>query len=303
MEIKQLQYFVVSVDMGSFYAAAKVLLTTQPNVSKIIKSLEEELNMMLLTRNRDGVSITKKGEYIYRYAIDILKNVRLINDYKEYQEIEQLSIGSVPSNRLSNNISRFYKEISNKDIKIEFFESNVEDIICNIHRRKVELGFVYISNRNMCAFEYHIKSKGIEYYELHKTSLYLFVGKKNPLYNINSIQEKAIKNTKLIQYYEEQYSLHNHLGHINEELFYSGDRASISYTNSGNFLIQMLKNTDYGFIGSDLETKKYKNDEIRAIPIESCQDIVSFGYIKHIKYDLSDIAKDFISYLNDETIK
>ena len=41
MDVKQLQYFVVSVDMGSFHSAAEALITTQPNVSKIVKSLEE----------------------------------------------------------------------------------------------------------------------------------------------------------------------------------------------------------------------------------------------------------------------
>ena len=47
MDVKQLQYFVVSVDMGSFHSAAEALITTQPNVSKIVKSLEDELNMTI----------------------------------------------------------------------------------------------------------------------------------------------------------------------------------------------------------------------------------------------------------------
>ena len=40
MDVKQLQYFVVSVDMGSFHSEAEALITTQPNVSKIVKSLK-----------------------------------------------------------------------------------------------------------------------------------------------------------------------------------------------------------------------------------------------------------------------
>lgn len=300
MEIKQLQYFVVSVDMGSFYAAAKVLLTTQPNVSKIVKSLEEELNMTLLIRSRDGVSITREGEHIYGYAIDILKNIRSINDYKEYEEIERLSIGTVPSNSLTKYISRFYEQIYHRNIKFEFCQSSVEDMIVNIHRKKVEVGFVYVSNKNRYSFEYHIKSKGIEYYELCKTSLYIFVGKKNPIYNSNSIEEKSIKSMKLIQYYEEQYSLYNHLGHIKEEIFYGRDKIDTSYTNSESFLIQLLKNTNYGFIGSNFEKEKYDNDDIKAIPIKLCEDTISFGYIKHIRYELSKITEDFISYLKEE---
>ena len=108
MDVKQLQYFVVSVDMGSFHSAAEALITTQPNVSKIVKSLEDELNMTLLNRTRSGVIITPQGERIYAYAIEVLKNINMINEFKKGQEIETLSISSVPSNTLSFYLSQFY---------------------------------------------------------------------------------------------------------------------------------------------------------------------------------------------------
>ena len=97
MELKQLQYVVVSFDMGSFHAAAKALLTTQPNVSKTVKSLEDELGMTLLKRNRNGVSITPEGEPIYRHAISVLKNMQVIRDIKEDQNTEKLYICSTPN--------------------------------------------------------------------------------------------------------------------------------------------------------------------------------------------------------------
>ena len=62
MEIKQLQYFVVSVDMGSFQNAAKMLYTTQPHVSKTVKALEEELHLKLLAREARGVRMTEEGK-------------------------------------------------------------------------------------------------------------------------------------------------------------------------------------------------------------------------------------------------
>ena len=39
LEVKELQYFVVCADLSSFSRAAEVLYTTQPNVSKVIRSL------------------------------------------------------------------------------------------------------------------------------------------------------------------------------------------------------------------------------------------------------------------------
>ena len=92
MDVKQLQYFVVSVDMGSFHSAAEALITTQPNVSKIVKSLEEELNMTLLNRTRSGVTITPQGESVYMYAIEVLKNINIINEFKKGQNIDVVSI-------------------------------------------------------------------------------------------------------------------------------------------------------------------------------------------------------------------
>ena len=50
MDLKQLQYFVVSVESGSFKKAAEMLYTTQPHISKSIKALELELDVQLLER-------------------------------------------------------------------------------------------------------------------------------------------------------------------------------------------------------------------------------------------------------------
>ena len=91
MDVKQLQYFVVSVDMGSFHSAAEALITTQPNVSKIVKSLEEELNMTLLNRTRSGVTITPQGESVYMYAIEVLKNINIIKRKFDFNDLKEKS--------------------------------------------------------------------------------------------------------------------------------------------------------------------------------------------------------------------
>ena len=71
MDIKQLQYLVVSIDNGSFKKASELLYTTQPHISKTIKSLEVELGMQLLKRNARGVEATEEGRKVYEYACRI----------------------------------------------------------------------------------------------------------------------------------------------------------------------------------------------------------------------------------------
>ena len=146
--------------------------------------------------------------------------MKLINNLKEEKNTNKLSVCSVPSNKVSTYLSEFYNNNLNKNIKIEFCESNVESIMKKIHRRDAELGFVYISKRNMSAFIHEIKAKGLQYFELTKTPLCLFVCKNSTLYNRESIDEKTIRDVKLIQHYEDQYSLFNHLGHLKEDIFW-----------------------------------------------------------------------------------
>ena len=43
MELRQLEYFMITCEKGSFNQAAECLYTTPPNVSKVISSLEKEL--------------------------------------------------------------------------------------------------------------------------------------------------------------------------------------------------------------------------------------------------------------------
>ena len=50
MEIKQLEYFVAASECGSFNKAAQCLYTSQPNVSKVVSSLEKELGRELFER-------------------------------------------------------------------------------------------------------------------------------------------------------------------------------------------------------------------------------------------------------------
>lgn len=54
MELKQLEYFMVACEKGSFNQAAECLYTSQPNVSKVIGMLEQELGRALFERTSRG---------------------------------------------------------------------------------------------------------------------------------------------------------------------------------------------------------------------------------------------------------
>ena len=72
MEIKQLEYFAAAVEYGSLNRAAEKLYTTQPNVSRVLNSLEKELHVTLLERSNKGIKMTPQAKYSFFHVVLLL---------------------------------------------------------------------------------------------------------------------------------------------------------------------------------------------------------------------------------------
>ena len=94
MELRQLRYFVRSVELGSLSRAAADLFIAQPALSQQVAGLEAELNVRLLSRSVRGVTATDAGQVLYRHAQSVL---RLIDRLKT----DVASASSEPSGRVS----------------------------------------------------------------------------------------------------------------------------------------------------------------------------------------------------------
>lgn len=74
MDFRQLEVFLAIVKFKSFSKAAEHLYLTQPTVSNHLSNLERDLDTILINRSRSNkdISLTKAGELLYDYAINIV---------------------------------------------------------------------------------------------------------------------------------------------------------------------------------------------------------------------------------------
>ncbi len=75
MELYHLRSFVAVANEGHLTRAAERLFTSQPAVSTHIKSLEEELGVMLFIRTPKGMELTKEGEMLKTQAEKSLSTI------------------------------------------------------------------------------------------------------------------------------------------------------------------------------------------------------------------------------------
>ncbi len=68
LDIKHLEYFMAVAHHKSFTKAAQAMHVSQPGLSKMIKNLEEELDVILLDRNAKEMALTDAGEILLQKA-------------------------------------------------------------------------------------------------------------------------------------------------------------------------------------------------------------------------------------------
>lgn len=75
MELRQLRYFIAVADAGSITAAARKLHVVQSAISHQVSNLEAELGAELLNRGKAGVKLTTAGQFLYRHAVAVVKQL------------------------------------------------------------------------------------------------------------------------------------------------------------------------------------------------------------------------------------
>ena len=78
---------------GNITKAAKLLINNQPNLTRIIKNLENSLGCPLFTRNNRGMKLTPEGEKLYRHISAAFEHIEAAEE--EISESRSLNGGSV----------------------------------------------------------------------------------------------------------------------------------------------------------------------------------------------------------------
>lgn len=143
--INKYEVFLKVVEFGSLSQAAAYCNYSQSAVSQIIRSLEKELQVTLLTRSHAGVRLTSDGKSLLPYIEELARSFDSL--YRKTREIHGIESGLVrigTFHSISNHIlvpilDDFRKEYPN--IRIELLHGDNKTIEDAIARGIVDLGF------------------------------------------------------------------------------------------------------------------------------------------------------------------
>lgn len=164
MNILHMKYAVEVARVGSLNKASETLLIAQPNISRSVKELENDLGITIFERTAKGMLPTPEGEEFLEYAKGILKQIEQVeNMYKNGAAKKQHFSISVPrANYISAAFASFSKKIGESPAEIFYKETNSQRVISNILENDYKLGILRYSENYDKYFKALIEEKGLE---------------------------------------------------------------------------------------------------------------------------------------------
>ena len=184
MNILHMKYAVEVASTRSISKAAENLYTSQPNLSRAIKTLESDLKIKIFKRSSKGLEITIDGEEFLLYAKTALAQIKKIESIYENRNEKKLRLSvSVPrASYFSYAFSEFSKNLdSDSSAEIAYKETNSMRTILNVVKEEYDLGIVRYQSAFEKYFSTLFEEKKLNYEVLNEFTYVLAINKDNPL--------------------------------------------------------------------------------------------------------------------------
>lgn len=294
MRIQQLIYLEKIAEKGSINEAAKDLFLTQPSLSNAMKDLEQEMNIQLLVRHKNGVSLTEEGREFLVYARQILDQVNLMEE-KYKRKTKRKRDFSVSAQHYAFVVHAFVELIRQEagdEYQFTLRETETQNILEDLMKFKSELGILYLNNFNRQVMKKLFKEKNLEFTPLFTAKPHVFISRENPLASQSSITLEELEDYPYLSYEQGE---ENSFYFAEEILSTMEHKKSIKVSDRATIFNLMVGLNGYT-ISSGIISSELNDDKIVAIPL-AIEDELEIGYLKHHQMELSPVAHIFLELL------
>lgn len=297
MTLQQLKYVITIANTGSMHTAAESLFITQPNLSKAIRDLEEEMGIIIFNRTNKGVLLTEDGLKFLSYARQVVEQADLLEDsFKNKESIKRIfAISSQHYGFVVNAFVNLVTVLGKEKYQFSLRECKTYEVINDVKDGRSELGVIYLSKFNKDIIDKFIINNGLKYKFIFEAKPHVLLSKNHPL-----AHEKILTLEKLSDYprlsYDQgtnnsfYFSEEPHATELVGKSIIVSDRATLF-----NILIGLNGYT----ISSGRISNSLDGDNIISIPLET-DEIMDMVYVYNPDKPMKEITKMYLEILKNE---
>lgn len=199
MRIEQLKYLIEIDRSGSINEAAKRLHISHQGISIAIKALEDELGVLLVKRSYKGTTLTAKGKYVVRAAVEFFQKIERLNNFDKHSESTMRGTLSIVSTYfaaerfLPSIIIAYYDRYPK--MKINNTYRVPKEVILSFAERKYDLAFLSMLLQDAKSLS---DAMDLTFVPCAEIKTYIEVSNFSVLAQYQSISINALKNYQLI---------------------------------------------------------------------------------------------------------
>ena len=304
MKVEQYFYAVEIADTGSFSQAARNLFISQPNLSHAVKQIEKETGFPLFVRSSNGVVPTPQG----RQLIDHFRVIK--RDFDQVHDIVQtlsrqprlsLRVATLDFDRSTPVFSAIINRYIGSPIDFSFLHyTSLDRLLPLVETCQVDLAIIGTLSPYLKNVMGKLNNAAIEYHMLSDVPLCALVGPSNPLYNgPDTLPLSALYPYTIVQHGSAAEDPSRSLPHVTG---LSSHAFGEIHVNSSHLFYKTIQTTPAVGLVAYTPASFHQHglwSDIRVIRLSDCDVTAQFGWIKHHRLPLTDLAMDLLRSISE----
>ena len=149
INMRHLRAFCAVADMRHFTKAAESIYLSQPALSSLVQQVEEELGVVMLTRNTRNVCLTEVGKEFHKSCKKLIFDFdNALNDAKDYARLKKgrVRLAVLPSlcaTFIPQVLNRFRARYPTLNVKVQ--DATGERILDALRSKTADIGISYVT--------------------------------------------------------------------------------------------------------------------------------------------------------------
>lgn len=203
MNFTDLKYIIEIDKYASISLAAKKLYLAQSNLSRALKKIEKEFDIVIFERTPKGVITTRDGQRFLNHAKEILYQVNSLT--KTYSDLVDRGVSlriSVPrASYISEVFSEYLKSLNDEEnLRIYYCETNSMRTIRNVLDFHYDIGIIRYNSMHEGYYLSLLKLKKLEYSIILEFDYLLLTSKKSIIVDKHIRSDEDLKDCIEIVY-------------------------------------------------------------------------------------------------------
>lgn len=293
MTLQQLHQVITIAESKSMNEAARKLFVSQPNLSSVVRELEEEAGITIFIRSNRGIVMTSEGEEFIGYAKQVVEQYHLLE--KRYMNSEMKKKFSVSMQHYSFAVKAFVemvKSVGMEEYEFAIHETQTNQVIENVRSMKSELGVLFISEFNEAVLLKLFKEYDLEFEELFACDTYVYLWKGHPLAAQSQICMAELEEYPCLVFEQGK----NNSFYFAEEMKSTYEYKRIIKADDRGTMLNLMVGLNGYTLCSGIISEEINGDDYVAIPLKESERI-RIGYIRHKGVKLSMLGEIYLNEL------